>query len=176
LTPPTNFHKVSPDSGRRNPANGRTIVIQNNNTESEFIMPRAETHADRSPPDRNTPARAEFRFTGAVLACGLLVHSASAATFEWVSGKVTSITAHALPKYTVAMVDGQLIRFCDPVSGADYAIKTSNVHYDLLKAALLNNRNVKVGVQNFGKSPLTEDEFLGTESVRLCIDRVVLTN
>lgn len=93
--------------------------------------------------------------------------SAWAATFEWVNGSVTNITAQ-LGNYTVAMVSGRGVRFCDPETGSDYAINADNVHFDMLKTALLHNKSVQVGVQNFGKD--------SSGSEKLCIDRVILTN
>ena len=92
---------------------------------------------------------------------------APAATFEWVNGTVTNITAH-VPGLTLAMVSGRGVRFCDPETGADYAVNADNAHFDLLKAALLHSKSVQVGVQNFGK------DSSGAE--KLCIDRVVLSN
>jgi len=89
------------------------------------------------------------------------------ATFEWVNGSVTHITAH-LGNYTVVTVNGRAVRFCDPETGSDYAINADNIHFDLLKTALLHSKNVQVGVQNFGK------DSSGTE--KLCIERVILTN
>lgn len=102
------------------------------------------------------------------VALGLFSVAVSAATFEWVNGKVTSFTAQ-LPMYTVAVVNNKGVRFCDPASGKDHAVNASNLHYDLLKASFLNNKNVQVGVQNFGNDPQSG-------SVKLCIDRVLLTN
>jgi|RhiMetdeSRZDD1v2_1073273.scaffolds.fasta_scaffold3905129_1 hypothetical protein len=90
-----------------------------------------------------------------------------AAAFEWVNGSVTHITAQ-LGNYTVAMVSGRGVRFCDPETGSDYAITADNLHFDLLKTALLHSKSVQVGVQNFGKD--------SSGSEKLCIDRVILTN
>ena len=92
---------------------------------------------------------------------------APAASFEWVNGTVTNITAH-IPSYTVAMVSGRGVRFCDPETGVDYEINAANAPFDMLKAALLHNKSVQVGVQNFGR------DASGAE--KLCIDRVVLSN
>jgi len=92
---------------------------------------------------------------------------AASATFEWVNGKVTSFTAQ-LPMFTVAIVNNKSVRFCDPTSGADYAVNADNIHYDMLKASFMNKKNVQVGVQNFGNDPQSG-------SVKLCIDRVLLT-
>ncbi|HET7832410.1 MAG TPA: hypothetical protein VFK88_05545 [Gallionella sp.] len=102
------------------------------------------------------------------VAAGIFAGAASAATFEWVNGKVTSFTAQ-LPMYTVAVVDNKIVRFCHPTNGKDYPVNTGNLHYDMLEAAFLNNKNVEVGVQNFGNDPQS-----GT--VKLCIDRVILKN
>ncbi len=99
---------------------------------------------------------------------GLFAGNASAATFEWVNGKVTSFTAQ-LPMYTVAVVDNKIVRFCNPATGKDYAVNASNLQYDMLEAAFLSNKNVQVGVQNFGNDPQSG-------SVKLCIDRVIVTN
>ncbi len=93
--------------------------------------------------------------------------SALAASFEWVNGSVTNITAQ-LAASTVAMVSGRGVRFCDPETGADYAVNADNVHFDLLKTALVHGKNVQVAVQNFGK------DSAGSE--KLCIDRVILSN
>src|SRR5437868_802120 len=93
--------------------------------------------------------------------------SAAAATFEWVNGTVTNITAQ-LPSLTVVVVSGRGVRFCDPDTGADYAINAGNMHFDLLKTALLHSKTVQVGVENFGKDASGSD--------KLCIDRVVLSN
>lgn len=92
---------------------------------------------------------------------------AAAATFEWVNGTVTNITAQ-LPSYTVVIVSGRGVRFCDPETGVDYAINAGNTHFDMLKTALLHSKSVQVGVQNFGKD--------SSGSEKLCIDRVVLSN
>jgi hypothetical protein len=91
---------------------------------------------------------------------------ASAATFQWVNGMVTSITAQ-LPAYTVAIVANKPVRFCSPATGADFAVKADNLHYDMLSKALIHNKSVEVGVQNFGPDPAS-----GT--TKLCIDRVIL--
>jgi len=104
----------------------------------------------------------------AVVALGAFSGAASSATFEWVNGKVTSFTAQ-LPKYTVAIVNNKGVRFCNPASGKDYAVNAGNLQYDMLKASFLNNKNVQVGVQNFGNDPQSG-------SVKLCIDRVLLTD
>ena len=69
---------------------------------------------------------------------------AAAQAFEWVNGKVTSITAQ-LPDYTTAAVGGKHVRFCDPASGKDYAVTADNVHYDMLFTALQTGRSVQVG-------------------------------
>lgn len=105
-----------------------------------------------------------------LLAAALVVAMADshAAPFSWVNGKVTSFTAQ-LPKFTVATVNGKPVRFCDSTTGADYAIAANNLHYDMLKTAFLQNTAVQVGVNDFGKDPQS-----GT--VKLCIDRVILTH
>lgn len=95
----------------------------------------------------------------------LTAEPAAAQAFEWVNGKVTSITAQ-LPDYTTAAVGGKHVRFCDPASGKDYAVTADNVHYDMLFTALQTGRSVQVGVRNFGM-----DARAG--SVKLCIDRVI---
>lgn len=92
---------------------------------------------------------------------------AGASSFEWVKGTVTTI-ASQVPTYTVATVNGRAVRFCDPETGADYALKADNTPFDLLKSALLHGKSVEVGVQNFGK------DAEGVE--RLCIERVVLSH
>jgi len=86
---------------------------------------------------------------------------------EFVNGKVTSFTAQ-LPMYTVAIVNNKSVRFCDPKTGSDYAVNAGNLHYDMLKAAFLNNKSVQVGVHNFGNDPQAG-------SIKLCIDRVILS-
>jgi hypothetical protein len=91
---------------------------------------------------------------------------ASAATFQWVNGAVTSITAQ-LPAYTVAIVANKPVRFCHPSSGVDFAVTASDLHYDMLSKALIHGKSVEVGVQNFGPDPQS-----GT--TKLCIDRVIL--
>ena len=91
---------------------------------------------------------------------------ASAATFQWVAGGVTSITAQ-LPAYTVAIVANKPVRFCNPNTGVDFAVNANNLHYDMLSKALIGGKNVEVGVQNFGPDPQS-----GT--TKLCIDRVIL--
>jgi hypothetical protein len=91
---------------------------------------------------------------------------ASAATFQWVNGQVTSITAQ-LPAYTTAIVANKAVRFCSPTTGADFAVKADNLHYDMLSKALIHNKSVEVGVQNFGLDP-------SSGSTKLCIDRVIL--
>ena len=90
-----------------------------------------------------------------------------AAAFEWVNGNVTSITAQ-LGNYTAATVSGRGVRFCDPETGSDYPVNADNVHFDMLRTALMHNKSVQVGVQNFGKD--------SSGSEKLCIDRVILTN
>jgi hypothetical protein len=70
--------------------------------------------------------------------------SAGASTFEWVKGTVTTI-ASQVPTYTVATVNGRPVRFCDPETGADYALKADNTPFDLLKIALLHGKSVEVG-------------------------------
>lgn len=89
---------------------------------------------------------------------------ASASTFEWVNGKVTGFLAQ-VPDYTTVIVGGKILRFCDPKTGKDYAVTAGNLQYDLLKTAMLNNKDVEVGVQNLGA-----DARSG--SVKMCIDRV----
>jgi hypothetical protein len=103
--------------------------------------------------------------TAAVLAA--VPGGAGAAGFEWVNGTVTHITAQ-LPSLTVVVVSGRSVRFCDPETGADYAINAGNTHFDMLKTALLHSKSVQVGVENFGKDASGSD--------KLCIDRVVLSN
>lgn len=73
-----------------------------------------------------------------------------------------------MPMFTVAVVNNKIVRFCDPATGADYAVAASNLHFDLLKTAFLQDKAVQVGVNDFGKDPQS-----GT--VKLCIDRVLLT-
>jgi hypothetical protein len=92
--------------------------------------------------------------------------SSYAAPFSWVNGKVTSFTAQ-LPMYTTVVVNNKIVRFCDPATGADYAVTASNLHFDLLKTAFLQNKAVQVGVTDFGQDPQSG-------SVKLCIDRVLL--
>jgi ribulose-5-phosphate 4-epimerase/fuculose-1-phosphate aldolase len=88
----------------------------------------------------------------AIASAFALASSASwAAAFEWVNGSVTHITAQ-LGNYTVVMVSGRGVRFCDPETGSDYAITADNVHFDLLKAALLHSKSVQVAVQNSGRT------------------------
>ena len=67
-----------------------------------------------------------------------------------------------------SMVSGRGVRFCDPETGVDYEINAANAPFDMLKVALLHNKSVQVGVQNFGR------DASGAE--KLCIDRVVLSN
>jgi hypothetical protein len=99
--------------------------------------------------------------------CALaFAEGASAATFQWVNGTVTSITAQ-LPSFTVAIVGNKPVRFCHPGTGIDFVVKADNLHYDMLRSALIHNKNVEVGVQNFGPDPQA-----GT--TKLCIDRVIL--
>ena len=129
--------------------------------------------------DKNAPAlrnrvaqtKGATRST-ALLATALCLASFSgmavSATFEWVNGRVTSFTAQ-LPMFTVAIINSKGVRFCEPTSGADYAVTADNIHYDMLKASFINKKKVQVGVQNFGNDPQSG-------SVKLCIDRVLLTN
>jgi hypothetical protein len=91
----------------------------------------------------------------------------AAATFEWVTGSVTSVTAQ-LPEFTVFVVGNKTVRFCNPGSGADFPVTADNMHYDLLKTALENGRTVQVGVQNYGNDPQSGD-------IKRCVDRVILT-
>jgi hypothetical protein len=98
---------------------------------------------------------------------GLISTGAFAAGFEWVSGTVTNIAAH-VPSFTVVMVNGRGVRFCDPETGLDYQVTAGNVQFDMLKTALVHAKSVQIGVQNFGK------DSGGTD--KLCIDRVVLSN
>jgi len=104
----------------------------------------------------------------AAAAVALLSASSFAAPFTWVNGKVTSFTAQ-LPMFTVAMVNNKAVRFCDPASGADYAVNSTNVQFDMLLKAFLHNKNVQVGVHDFGQDPQAG-------IVKLCIDRVILTH
>lgn len=132
-------------------------------------MTQVNTTANHRSYGWQTKAAMKFNILAiSAIALGTFAGAASAATFEWVNGKVTSFTAQ-LPMYTVAIVDNKGVRFCHPTNGKDYAVNASNLHYDLLKAAFLNNKNVQVGVQNFGNDPQSG-------SVKLCIDRVILTN
>jgi hypothetical protein len=101
------------------------------------------------------------------LAFAAVSDGVSAATFEWVNGTVTNITSQ-LPSYTVIIVSGRSVRFCDPETGVDYIFNADNAQFDLLKNALLHGKNVQVGVQNFGKDSSGSD--------KLCIERVVLSN
>jgi len=96
------------------------------------------------------------------------IAASAASKFEWVTGTVTSFTAQ-FPTFTVAIVGNKVVRFCNPQTGSDYPVNATDVQYDLLKAAFLNNKKVQVGVQNFGN-----DAQSGT--IKLCIDRVILTN
>ena len=89
---------------------------------------------------------------------------ANAATFEWVNGKVTGFLAQ-LPDYTTVIVGEKVLRFCDPKTGKEYQVNPGNLQSALLKTAMLNNRDVEVGVQNFGA-----DARSG--SVKMCIERV----
>jgi hypothetical protein len=93
--------------------------------------------------------------------------SSHAAPFSWVNGKVTSFTAQ-LPMFTVAVVNNKVVRFCNPSTGADYAVTAADLEFDLLKTAFLQGKAVQVGVNDFGKDPQS-----GTE--KLCIDRVIIT-
>jgi hypothetical protein len=97
----------------------------------------------------------------------LVATSTSAATFEWVNGDVTGITAQ-LPSFTVFVVDKKTVRFCSPINGIDYKVSAVDLHYDLLKTALANGKPVQVGVQNYGNDPQSGD-------VKRCIDRVILS-
>src|SRR5262249_44312254 len=87
-------------------------------------------------------------------------------TFKWVSGKVVSIIAE-LPQFTVATVDKTGVRFCYPTTGADFPITADNVHYDMLRSALLTGKAVEVGVYGFGPDPQAGAE-------KNCIDRVII--
>jgi hypothetical protein len=104
------------------------------------------------------------------VAAGLLTLAAAgeacAVPTQWVNGGVSSITAQ-LPAYTVAIVGGKAVRFCSPTTGADFPVSPSNLHYDMLRSALLFGKAVEVGVHNFGLDPQS-----GT--IKLCIDRVIL--
>jgi hypothetical protein len=91
----------------------------------------------------------------------------NAATFEWVNGPVTSVTAQE-PKFTVFIVGQRSVRFCDEHSGSDYPVTSENPFFDLLKSAMFSNKNVQVGVQNFGRDPAAGDD-------KRCIDRVIVT-
>ncbi len=132
-------------------------------------MTQTSTAASNHSGDGQARTAVKFNLLAtAAVALGIFASTASAATFEWVNGKVTSFTAQ-LPMFTVAVVDNKVVRFCHPANGKDYPVNASNLHYDMLKAAFLNNKNVEVGVQNFGNDPQS-----GT--VKLCIDRVILKN
>jgi hypothetical protein len=85
---------------------------------------------------------------------------------KWVTGKVVSIIAQ-LPQFTVATVGTTGVRFCYPISGADFPITADNVHYDMLRSALLAGKTVEVGVHNFGLDPQAGAE-------KNCIDRIIL--
>jgi len=99
--------------------------------------------------------------------CALVSGGAWAAAFEWVNGTVTNIVAH-VPTFTVVMVNGRGVRFCDPETGLDYQVSAGNVQFEMLKTALVHGKSVQIGVQNFGK------DSAGAE--KLCIERVVLSN
>jgi hypothetical protein len=99
--------------------------------------------------------------------CALVSGGAWAAAFEWVNGTVTNIVAH-VPTFTVVMVSGRGVRFCDPETGLDYQVSAGNVQFEMLKTALVHGKSVQIGVQNFGK------DSAGAE--KLCIERVVLSN
>ncbi len=92
---------------------------------------------------------------------------AKAAPFSWVNGRVTSFTVQQ-PNYTTAIVNNTGVRFCDSSTGADYAVTSNNLFFDLLKTALETKRNVQVGINNFGLDPQAG-------SPKLCINRVILT-
>jgi hypothetical protein len=105
----------------------------------------------------------------AVISLGTIALSAPSTAgpaFKWVKGKVTSITAQ-LPQFTVANVGGSLVRFCNPTNGKDFAVNADNMHYDMLRSALLIGKSVEVGVTDFGSDPQSGSE-------KLCIDRVIL--
>jgi hypothetical protein len=117
-------------------------------------------------------------FAKTTLAIALAIATASSAlaapkakespapTFRWVNGKVASIIAQ-LPQFTVANVGGTGVRFCHPTTGADLPITAANVHYDMLRSALLAGKTVEVGVYGFGLDPQAGAE-------KNCIDRVIL--
>jgi len=67
----------------------------------------------------------------------------------------------------VATVGTTGVRFCYPTTGADFPITADNVHYDMLRSALLAGKTVEVGVYSFGLDPQAGAE-------KNCIDRVIL--
>jgi hypothetical protein len=114
----------------------------------------------------NDQAAKVFLGTPSPIAISITQSGPSAPTFRWVSGKVISNIAQ-LPQFTVVTVETTGVRFCNPTTGVDFPITADNVHYDMLRSALLNGKNVEVGVYDFGPDPQAGAE-------KNCIDRVIL--
>ena len=100
----------------------------------------------------------------------LEIEGAQAQQFRWVNGTVDSFTFQ-LPNFNVVGIKGdtrtEFVRFCNPSTGVDNNLTTTNVQYDLLKTAFLTGKSVQVGIHDFGKDPAAGMN-------RLCIDRVIL--
>ena len=100
----------------------------------------------------------------------LATEGVQAQQFRWVNGHVDSFTFQ-LPNFNVVGIKGdsrtEFVRFCNPSTGADSDLTTTNVQYDLLKTAFLTGKSVQVGIHDFGKDPASGIN-------KLCIDRVIL--
>ena len=99
------------------------------------------------------------------------IESAQAPPFRWVNGNVDSFTFQRFPNFNVVGIKGdtrtEIVRFCDPKTGTDINLTTTDVQYDLLKTAFLTGKSVQVGIYDFGKDPASGIN-------KLCIDRVIL--
>lgn len=99
------------------------------------------------------------------------VEAAAAPQFKWVNGKVSGFTFQ-VPKFNVVGIKetattAEFVRFCNPSTGADLDLTSTNVQYDLLKIAFSTGKSVQVGVYDFGPDPASGIR-------KLCIDRVIL--
>jgi hypothetical protein len=81
-------------------------------------------------------------------------------------GKVMSILAQR-PTSVSANVGGNNVRFCNPADGRNIIIDADNIQYDMLRAALLAGKDVKVGYYDLGHDA-------SNDMAKLCIDRVIL--
>lgn len=97
---------------------------------------------------------------------------ASTPALKWINGKIQQILLQDKERfYVVTMIDGNktfTARFGDPYTGKSDALSTDNPMYSLIEKAFLQNRDVSLGVRDFGF-----DAQSGIEN--LVIDRVSIS-